>query len=65
MHSRLAAFHLTLWPGVFQFHSEYVVPNQHGDDDAATNDASTVVDPALNPDVDVFAFFGMRLRAAF
>jgi porin len=32
---------------------------------AITPDVQLIVDPALNPDVDVLAFFGVRLRAAF
>jgi porin len=32
---------------------------------AVTPDVQLIVDPALNPDVDVLAFFGIRLRAAF
>ena len=32
---------------------------------AITPDVQLIIDPALNPDVDVLAFFGMRLRAAF
>ena len=32
---------------------------------AVTPDAQLIVDPALNPTVDVLAFFGLRLRAAF
>ena len=32
---------------------------------AVTPDIQLIVDPALNPTVDVLAFFGIRLRAAF
>jgi porin len=32
---------------------------------AITPDVQLIVDPALNPTVDVLAFFGVRLRAAF
>jgi porin len=32
---------------------------------AVTPDMQLIVDPALNPNVDVLAFFGIRLRAAF
>ena len=32
---------------------------------AVTPDVQLIVDPALNPNVDVLAFFGIRLRAAF
>jgi porin len=32
---------------------------------AVTPDVQLIVDPALNPDVDVLAFFGIRLRASF
>ena len=32
---------------------------------AITPDVQLIVDPALNPNVDVLAFFGVRLRAAF
>ncbi len=32
---------------------------------AVTPDVQLIVDPALNPTVDVLAFFGVRLRAAF
>jgi porin len=32
---------------------------------AITPDAQLIIDPALNPTVDVLAFFGIRLRASF
>ena len=32
---------------------------------AVTPDVQLIVDPALNPNVDMLAFFGVRLRAAF
>jgi porin len=32
---------------------------------AVTPDIQLIIDPALNPDEDVLAFFGVRLRAAF
>jgi porin len=32
---------------------------------ALTPDVQLIVDPALNPSVDVLGFFGIRLRAAF
>ena len=32
---------------------------------AVTPDVQLIVDPALNPTVDVLALFGVRLRAAF
>ena len=32
---------------------------------AVTPDVQLIVDPALNPNVDVLALFGLRLRAAF
>ena len=32
---------------------------------AVTPDIQVVVDPALNPQEDMLALFGMRLRAAF
>jgi porin len=48
-----------------QFTSEFFYRFQLTQFLAVTPDIQVIVDPALNPNVDVLAFFGIRLRAAF
>jgi porin len=48
-----------------QFTSEAFYRFQLTQSLAITPDVQLVVDPALNPDEDVLAFFGIRMRAAF
>ena len=48
-----------------QFTSEFFYRFQLTQFLAITPSAQLIVDPALNPDADVLAFFGIRLRAAF